>query len=222
MKGSLGIGPFDTDIDTSVGDLLSNLGTILQDLEFMLQGGVAVQYGRWRLGLEVSGMELGQTIEVLDSGRGVNIDVTLVNWQANLYYRAGMSRFGCSPCPTLLVYEPYVGVRGMYVEADASADPVINLSLDEHWVDPVVGAKLTLDLRNRWAFEAEGDIGGFGVSSDFTWKLRLGVGWRFARQWYLRAGWLVIDTDYETGSGLNRFKWDVTQSGPYLSVAFAF
>jgi hypothetical protein len=62
----------------------------------------------------------------------------------------------CSPCPTLLVYEPWVGLRRMYVEADVSADPVIDLSPDEHWVDPVVGARLTLGWRCHGAVHRGG------------------------------------------------------------------
>jgi hypothetical protein len=222
IDGDVGIGPHDTNVNVSVGDLLNNLGKILEDLDFFLQGGVGVQYGRWRLGLALNGAELGQTFKLRQGGRDVDADIKLVNWQANVYYRAGMSRIGCGPCPQLIVYEPYVGIRGMKVDVDASKDPGIALSVGDHWVDPVVGAKVTWDLRNRWAVEFEGDIGGFGVSSDLTWKLRLGVGWRFARQWSLRAGWLALHTDFESGTGNDRFKWDATQSGPYLGIGFSF
>ena len=222
VDGDVGLGPFDTDIDISVGDYFSNLGTILADLEFMLQGSAAVQYGRWRLGLEVSSMQLGQSFKLRQAGRPVEGDFTLTNWQVNLYYRAGMSRLGCGACPQLIVYEPYVGIRGMNVDVSASVDPVIGLDAGDDWIDPVVGCKFTWDFRNRWAIELDGDIGGFGVASDLTWKLRLGVGWRFSDHWRLRAGWMVIDTDYESGTGLQRFKWDVMESGPFLGIGFSF
>ena len=132
-----------------------------------------------------------------------------------------MSKLGCRPCPTLLVYEPYVGVRGYSAEIDVkSPGPVVDKKAD--WVDPVVGGRLTMDFRNRWALELEGDVGGFGAGSDLSWLLRVGAGWRFARKWTFRFGWMIVDTDYEEGTGLDRFKWDLHQSGPYLGVGFSF
>ena len=221
MSGTLGAGPADIDVDISVGDMLENLGDIIEKLEFAWQGAASVRWGRWTLGLYVSGLKFGETIPLTAGGAALDAQATVLQWQANLYYRVGMSQLSCSRCPTLLVYEPYVGVRGYSTESDIRT-PRPSILVEDDWVDPVVGARLTLDFRNRWALEAEGDIGGFGVGSDFSWLLRIGAGWRFHRNWYFRFGWMFVDTDYESGTGLNRFKWDLHQSGPYLALDLVF
>ena len=38
-------------------------------------------------------------------------------------------------------------------------------------VDPVLGAYGSWVLHDRWDFELRGDIGGFGVSSEFTYQM---------------------------------------------------
>lgn len=221
MSGTLGAGPADIDVDISVGDLLENIGDIIENLEFGWQGAVSVRKGRWTLAGYVSGLKLGQSVPLTVGGAAADIEATVLQWQANLYYRVGMSKLSCSPCPTLLVYEPYVGVRGYSAEIDVKT-PGPSIAPSADWVDPVVGARLTMDFRNRWALELEGDVGGFGAGSDLSWLLRVGAGWRFARKWYLRFGWMIVDTDYEDGTGLDRFKWDLHQSGPYVALDFAF
>ena len=39
---------------------------------------------------------------------------------------------------------------------------------DESWLDPLIGARLTIPIGSNWEFVARGDIGGFGVGSDFV------------------------------------------------------
>lgn len=88
-------------------------------------------------------------------------------------------------------------------------DPVPRLTdrvRDLDGIPPVVGARRTADFRNRWALELRGDVGGLGVSSDHSRLFRLGAGWRFARPWYFRFGWMIVDVDYEDGTGFSRFK----------------
>jgi hypothetical protein len=41
----------------------------------------------------------------------------------------------------------------------------------KYWVDPLVGLKLHHKAGDRWRFTLQGDIGGFGVGSDFAWHL---------------------------------------------------
>ena len=70
-----------------------------------------------------------------------------------------------------------------------------------------------------------GDFGGFGAGSDFTWNALgvFGYEWRF-ETWQLEAllGARALYQDFEDGSGLKRFEWDVTQYGPVVALAFKF
>lgn len=65
-----------------------------------------------------------------------------------------------------------------------------------------------------------GDIGGFGVGSDFTWNVIGLIQWQPWKYAGILAGYRVLDQDYEDGSGLGRFKWDMRLHGPVLPVNF--
>ena len=55
---------------------------------------------------------------------------------------------------------------------DASAD----------WVDPWIGTLGTIPMTERWSARFRGDIGGFGVGTEFTWQAMANVGFK-PREW---------------------------------------
>ena len=59
-------------------------------------------------------------------------------------------------------------------------------------VDPVFGAVGLWDLSEHWRFAMRGDVGGFGVSSEFTFQLSMFFGWRFSQNWSLDFGYRVL------------------------------
>ncbi len=70
----------------------------------------------------------------------------------------------------------------------------------------------------------QADIGGFGAASKFAWHVladgRHGHGQDENKT--LGIGYRVISGDYETGSGTNRFKYDVITQGLVIGAAFHF
>jgi hypothetical protein len=187
-------------------------------LDGILQFHAGVRYGRWGLDLWSSWMEF----EV--DGALVDVETSMWQGQINLAYRVGATPLGCDPCDPCvpwLVYDAYLGARAF--DGDVRIEgPLAVREADRSWVDPVVGGRIALDFRRNWVLEVQGDIGGFGVSSDFTWMLRVGASW-FPTRWFgLRFGWIWLDTDFEEGSGADRFVWDLLQDGPYFALAFRF
>lgn len=63
-----------------------------------------------------------------------------------------------------------------------------------------------------------GDIGGFGAGSDFTWHVNGLVHFQPWRYVAIIVGYRVLDQDYEEGSGVNRFKYDMRISGPLAGL----
>ena len=62
-----------------------------------------------------------------------------------------------------------------------------------------------------------GDVGGFGVGSDFAWSVTglFGYKWQAGTvEWAILAGYKALGQDYTTGSGAQRFRWDTTMHGP--------
>jgi len=97
-----------------------------------------------------------------------------------------------------------------------------SVSRDADWVDPLVGLQYRRPIGGKWRMSLRGDVGGFGIGSDLTLH-----GWAtLVRQntesfsWYF--GYRYIAYDYETGSGINRERYDLKQHGPGIGIAWSF
>ena len=86
------------------------------------------------------------------------------------------------------------------------------------WVDPIVGARFQATISGPVFFRAGGDIGGFGVSSEFTWQAYGVLGVNVARNFSLGFGYRGLGTDYSDGG----FKYDVIAHGPLIGAEFRF
>ncbi len=95
----------------------------------------------------------------------------------------------------------------------------------EEWVDPIVGGRATLGITHEVALNVRGDVGGFGVGSDFSWNIVGEAVYRFKlweKEAMLLAGYRWWYADYEDGSGSNKFEWDVTLHGPIIGFSIQF
>ena len=73
-----------------------------------------------------------------------------------------------------------VGAGGRINSVQTSVDARVNVfpagteefsgSQHKTWFDPVVITRLSFDIEDNWLFQFRGDLGGFGVGSDFTWQ----------------------------------------------------
>jgi len=140
---------------------------------------------------------------------------TEVEFKSQIVNLAGSYRFIDGP-HTL---DGVAGIR--YVKMDAGINlrnAGINLDGDQDWVDPIVGLRYDYQIADKWAMRLYGDVGGFGVSSDFTWQ---GFGLIDFQPWKnvaFVAGYRAIGTDYETGSGNDKFIFDATVHGPVIGL----
>ena len=85
-------------------------------------------------------------------------------------------------------------------------------------VDPVFGARGGWDMGKKWRFELLGDIGGFGVGSEFTYQLLMEFTWRFAKRWALPFGYRLLSYTIATDT----VRSDILFSGLALGVNFSF
>jgi hypothetical protein len=125
-----------------------------------------------------------------------------------------------------LIIDPYAGVRYTYLDVDLDISGGPSLGKSQDWVEPIVGLRTLWELSPRWGVTAAGDVGGFGVGSDFAWQAIGLVNYRFglfgddnAR---FVAGYRALHQDYSNGSGANKFEWDVTLHGPIFALAIEF
>lgn len=153
LSGSITAGPNTIPINSSFGELVENL-------QFSLFTAVEFEKGRWggyadfqyiSLGAEGSGA-LGATVELKN-----------IIGEVDMTYRP--SRAGG--------LRVLAGARGYQVDQTLTigANPPVTAST--FVLDPIVGAIGQWPLGETWDFEIRGDIGGFGISSEFTSQLAM-------------------------------------------------
>lgn len=72
----------------------------------------------------------------------------------------------------------------------------IERSVKPDWVDRVVGIRWLHDFNKEWIFQAQADIGGFGIISEFTSTLATGVQYKMSDSMTLnikyKATWIPL------------------------------
>jgi hypothetical protein len=91
-------------------------------------------------------------------------------------------------------------------------------SADKTWVDPIIGLRYTHDFNDKTFVMAMADVGGFGVSSDFTANAILSLGYRVNDKLSLGLGYKANYVDYTDGD----VTYDITEHGLLLSLDYAF
>ena len=180
---------------------------IVETLDFAAAGRVTLGHDRWSLSTEFSYMKLGIS--------GSAATVELKQWLVE-------PSVGYQFCP---MFQAFAGARYNNI------DGTINFNGPQgqvrggtqEWWDPIVGANLSLPLSGqKLTFDGRFDVGGFGVGSDVTWQAFPFLNWRFAKSASLQVGYRWLGTDYETGSGANKFRYDVVLAGPQIGFTFHF
>ncbi|MDA1194350.1 MAG: hypothetical protein O2894_04130 [Planctomycetota bacterium] len=225
LTGDLTVGTRTAAVEASPAD---SIDAIIEHGDRMFQGSIMLSRGPWSFRLQGITVRLGDTIDGEDAadGRSLGVTMGLDMAQADVAYcLKRCPTGGTCGCPGSIAYEVYAGLRYFYLETQLDfAGPAAAGTVrgTESFVDPLVGGRVTWDLGNRWSLDLEADIGGFGVGSDFSWQVRAGAEYRFARWFALEGGMRALDIDYTSGSGADRFTWDATMWGPYLSFNFIF
>lgn len=119
---------------------------------------------------------------------------------------------------------PWVRVTVLRVELDTVSGPKPEEM--KSFADPILGARMGVRFgpERRWSWRMRGDLGGFGAGSDFTWNAvgMLGYDFRAKVPVTVALGVCTLSQDYDDGSGLKYFRWDVTQYGPVFVLSFPF
>ena len=90
------------------------------------------------------------------------------------------------------------------------------------WFDPLVVARFSTSIKSNWRLGLKGDVGGFGIGSDFAWQVFPHLGYRFGDLFELSGGYRVTGMKYEDGSGDDLFVYDMILFGPQFGFGFHF
>lgn len=100
----------------------------------------------------------------------------------------------------------------------------ISGKISETWTDLLIVASFVNKPGQRFLYKLRGEIGGFGISGDTNtaWQVQGYAGYRFSELFQLTAGYRVIGLNYATGTGSDRFVYDVDTYGGVVRLGFNF
>ena len=220
LDGRAGLRGVSTDIDMSSSEVLDNLDSAFMAL-------FTARKGRWSYGLESVYFKMSDEGSRSVSGPfgKVTVDGALeLTTSMNVYQ--GSIGYRVSDQSTLV--DLIGAVRYTQVDVDMSVElstvPGIvfppNSSLDadgsESWTDVVIGVRVLHPVSDNVSLLGYADVG--AGDSDQTYQLIAGVNWEFAKDLTAKAGYRIIDWDYENDGTV----WDMQASGGYLGLGFKF
>jgi hypothetical protein len=204
MSGTSGVRGLEAEVEMSASDIFSNL-------EFGAMGIVGARKGNWGVGADLISMSLGSTTDRpaadLDFGQA-----------ALAFY--GMRRISDNAEATFGIRAN--GVDGSITFKEQSLVPAgTTRSQSKWWFDPIVGLLVHSNSSGRFNAEVYGEVGGFGVGSDFAWQIFPVVSIRVAGRTSLDLGYRWLDVNYADGDGAE-FTWDMLSQGPVIGFKFQF
>lgn len=96
--------------------------------------------------------------------------------------------------------------------------PAFHAGASRDWVDPVLGGRFRVNLKNGWFAMLKGDGGGFGAGSQVTWQIYTGAGKEFKQRYSLFLGYRHLSVDYRDGG----FIYDTNMNGMLLGFGIKF
>ena len=216
--------------DVMVKGLDSKINMSFLDLvQYLDVGGMAhmeAWKGNWGIFTDGMYMKLSATGDATGQRVGlIGGNVKIEEWIVELggFYRVGQ----WTPDERKVTLDVLGGGRYWDLKGTLNfSAPTIGFAFDKSgskdWVDPFIGLRMTANLTRDFYFQARGDIGGFGVGSDFSWNASGVFGYSFTPSANAWLGYRAMMVNYESGSGFSQFKYDVTMYGPMMGVGFRF
>lgn len=214
IEGDAGIGrAAGVDVDMNFDDILDVLNaSAMVHFEAYKESG-------WGVALDYSFMDLRDD---LSGPRGGVADAKIRQGvlQADVFYRSHLAKG---------TIDYIAGVRwwdnDLDVELDIAALPgSIEANVDEDWVDLFFGARWMTPVSESWSYILRGDIGGFGLESDFTSSVQTGFNYKLSDTFVLNMQYKVTWVDYETGSKGDKgyYAYDTVSHGPLVGLSYRF
>lgn len=204
IDGDITIGPLSAPVDISIADTLDTL-------DMAVMGLVEAGYDKWSLGVDVV---YGKTSDDFDAGGRVfdSFRFEQKQWLVSPFvaYRAiETERYHM---------DVFAGARFTIIEADLTGRLVhggdLSVGRDTDWVDPIVGIRGQGALTDTLFFRYNGDIGGFGASSDLVWQAFFGLGYRVNNNVNVALGYRGLGIDYSK----DNFALDTVTHGPVIGL----
>jgi len=163
---------------------------------------------------------------------GFDTDTVMIDGSTG-FYQGILEAFAKYRSPLEVGYiDYYAGIRWWH--NDINMDYDIDLGLPKtltldwsgtyDWYDPVIGARWTYPINNQWSFRLRGDVGGFGIASDFTAALETVALYDISKEWQLKVSFKSLWVDYKDGTKGSKdyFTYDTANFGPIIGIIYKF
>lgn len=188
---------------------------VLDSLDYAVMGAVEIGNGKWSFLADLFYAELSSSSSKGNLEFGSQLDQFIGNF---------VIAYNVVDDPSTR-FDVYAGARVNSLDADLDItrtgiirERTFSGSASKTWVDPILGVRVQQELPNRFFMRGAGDIGGFGVSSDFTWQALAALGYHINDSASVLLGYRGIGTDYEDGA----FGYDVISHGVLLGFEYKF
>lgn len=214
MKGDVQAGPLPkTSVDMKFADILENL-----DFGFMTA--FEARKNRWGVLFDGMYMKVSDSASASRSDIGLSVNARMQVKQSML---AGAIAYraieGSMPVDVI------GGIRYNRIDAEAKIDAslfgqsgTVKRSGSKDWVDPYIGARVTLPISEKWKATGYVDVGGSGAGSDLTWQGMAGLTYAYSPSTIINVGYRYMKVDYDDGG----FKYDMANDGVYVGLALRF
>jgi hypothetical protein len=207
IDGEATVGPLTADIDVSASE-------VFESLEFGAMGSYRWDSDPWAFQVDAIYASLAGDKSGSQGFLRSTLDLDQAMIEADVGYQLGEH------------FELMVGARYWDFEAEialfGSGGAVQRSEGAESWVDPLIGLRVVAPISESWTFIARGDVGGFGVGSDFAWHASAFLDWRLGKQFSVVFGYRIFDFEFEDGGGADTFDLDLQESGPGIGIALSF
>ncbi|WP_311925083.1 hypothetical protein [Microvirga sp. 3-52] len=166
-------------------------------------------------------------------GTSLNLDIEMAIVEVGAAYEVARS----GP----VAFDILAGARYWYQEANLSLGIAGTVDIGDlevagaralvrsgsvNWLDPMIGARVRYTVAPGHELLLRGDIGGFGVGSDFSWQAIGAYGFELGTYQGITfsgmIGYRALYADYTEGEGRQRYEFDMLQHGPILGISARF
>lgn len=207
-----------TTVRNHTADMSMPFSDILRDMNLAGQLHFEAQKGKWGFFIDPTYLKMSQDGS-LRTGRDVRLQVEQWLIEFGGMYQLGKWSLDGKGKRSLTV-DALGGGRFWYLSANLDTGSTMDTTKTARWIDPIIGARLNADITERLLFDIRGDVGGFGVGSDFSWNA-LGVfGYRFTKDITGLIGYRALYVDYKAGT--SSIRYNMTIHGPMIGLSFSF
>lgn len=189
---------------------------IIGSLDFAVMGLAEARNDRFMLGVDLTYTNVGKSVKtpfgiVADKIDVTNTSLMLTGLAGYAIYNSDIARLDVVAGARLWSVNNEFDVKGGLKDGVSADDGA-------SWVDPLVGAKLRVDVLPDVYVAGWAMIGGFGVGSDLMWDLMGGAGYDFTEHVSAFVGYRAASVDYSDDG----FVYDVVEQGPVVAAVFKF